>query len=112
MLTLVNEASFDLANGFIAAYNNNEDPNHMYALKVYKDIVYTYGYDGMNITELEHDSLLLNVQQHIGIILNMFNSETGKQEEYNEKNLISFEAKPVEEPAKGEKPTDGGSKNA
>lgn len=102
MLALVNEPSFDLANGFIAAYNNNEDPNHMYALKVYKDIIYTYGYENMNITELEHDSLLLNVQQHIGIILNLFNSEAGKQEEYDEKNLIKFEAAPVEEPANGE----------
>lgn len=96
MLSLVNEPSFDLANEFIAAYNNAEDPNHMYALKVYKDIIYTYGYDNMDITELEHDSLLLNVQQHIGIILNMFNSEAGKQEEYDEKNLVSFEVKPAE----------------
>ena len=102
MLALVNEPSFDLANGFIAAYNNNEDPNHMYAIKVYKDIIYTYGYDSMDITELEHDSLLLNVQQHIGIILNMFNSEAGKQEEYDEKNLIKFDAAPVEKPADGE----------
>jgi hypothetical protein len=101
MLALVNEPSFDLADGFIAAYNNNEDPNHMYALKVYKDIIYTYGYENMNITELERDSLLLNVQQHIGIILNMFNSEAGKQEEYDEKNLIKFDATPVEEPADG-----------
>ena len=107
MLALVNEPSFDLANGFIAAYNNNEDPNHMYAVKVYKDVVYTYGYDQMEITELEHDSLLLNVQQHIGIILNMFNSEAGKQEEYNESNLVAFESKPVEE-----KPAEGEGKNA
>lgn len=107
MLALVNEPSFDLANGFIAAYNNNEDPNHMYAVKVYKDVVYTYGYDQMEITELEHDSLLLNVQQHIGIILNMFNSEAGKQEEYNESNLVAFESKSVEE-----KPAEGEVKNA
>ena len=107
MLALVNEPSFDLANGFIAAYNNNEDPNHMYAVKVYKDVVYTYGYDQMEITELEHDSLLLNVQQHIGIILNMFNSEAGKQEEYNESNLVAFESKSVDE-----KPAEGEGKNA
>ena len=107
MLALVNEPSFDLANGFIAAYNNNEDPNHMYAVKVYKDVVYTYGYDQMEITELEHDSLLLNVQQHIGIILNMFNSEAGKQEEYNESNLVAFESKSVDE-----KSAEGEGKNA
>lgn len=102
MLALVNEPSFDLANGFIAAYNNNEDPNHMYAVKVYKDIVYTYGYDKMNISELEHDSLLLNVQQHIGIILNLFNSDMGKMDDYSEKNLIAFESAPEEESAEGE----------
>ena len=102
MLSLITDPSFDLADGFIAAYNNVEDPNHMYAVKVYKDIVYTYGYDQIEITELEHDSLLLNVQQHIGIILNLFNSEIGKQDEYNESNLVKFESKPVEEPAEGE----------
>ena len=102
MLALVTDPSFDLADGFIAAYNNVEDPNHMYAVKVYKDIVYTYGYDQIEITELEHDSLLLNVQQHIGIILNLFNSEAGKQEEYNESNLVKFESKPAEQPAEGE----------
>lgn len=107
MLSLVNEPSFDLANGFIAAYNNNEDPNHMYAVKVYKDIVYTYGYDKMNISELEHDSLLLNVQQHIGIILNLFNSDMGKMDDYSEKNLIAFESAPEEKPD-----GDGESKNA
>ena len=107
MLALVTDPSFDLADGFIAAYNNVDDPNHMYAVKVYKDVVYTYGYDQMEITELEHDSLLLNVQQHIGIILNMFNSEAGKQEEYNESNLVVFESKSVEE-----KPAEGEGKNA
>ena len=107
MLALVNDPSFDLADTFIAAYKNADDPNHMYAVKVYKDVVYTYGYDQMEITELEHDSLLLNVQQHIGIILNLFNSETGKQEEYNESNLVSFESKPAEE-----KPAEGEGKNA
>jgi hypothetical protein len=61
----------------------------------------------MEITELEHDSLLLNIQQHIGIILNLFNSETGKQEEYNESNLVVFESKPAEE-----KPAEGEVKNA
>ena len=103
MLALVNDPSFDLADTFIAAYKNSDDPNHMYAVKVYKDVVYTYGYDQIEITELEHDSLLLNVQQHIGIILNLFNSETGKQDEYNESNLVKFESKPTEEPDKGEK---------
>jgi hypothetical protein len=107
MLALVNDPSFDLADTFIAAYKNADDPNHMYAVKVYKDVVYTYGYDQMEITELEHDSLLLNVQQHIGIILNMFNSEAGKQEEYNESNLVAFESKSVEE-----KPAEGEGKNA
>ena len=102
MLALVTDPAFDLADGFIAAYKNVDDPNHMYAAKVYKDIVYTYGYDKKNITELEHDSLLLNVQQHIGIILNLFNSEMGKQDAYDEKNLIAFEEKPAEEPTEGE----------
>lgn len=102
MLALVTDPAFDLADGFIAAYKNADDSNHMYAVKVYKDVVYTYGYDKKNITELEHDSLLLNVQQHIGIILNLFNSEMGKQDAYDEKNLIAFEEKPAEQPTEGE----------
>lgn len=100
MLALVTDPAFDLADGFIAAYKNTDDPNHMYAVKVYKDIVYTYGYDKKNITELEHDSLLLNVQQHIGMILNLFNSEMGKQDAYDEKNLIVFEEKSTEDESK------------
>ena len=112
MMSLVNEPSFDLANGFIAAFKNAEDPNHMYAVKIYKDVVDTY-YNGVQITELEADSLLLNVQQHVGIILNLFNSEIGRLDEYDEKNLIEFGEQPVDEkPAEGEKPADGESKNA
>lgn len=113
MMSLVNEPGFDLANGFIAAFKNTEDPNHMYAVKIYKDVVDTY-YDGVQITELEADSLLLNVQQHVGIILNLFNSEIGRLDEYDEKNLIEFGEQPVDEkPAEGEKPDgDGESKNA
>jgi hypothetical protein len=106
MMSLVNEPSFDLANGFIAAFNNAEDPNHMYAVKIYKDVVDTY-YSDVQITELEADSLLLNVQQHVGIILNLFNSEIGRLDEYNEKNLIEFGEQPIED-----KPAEGEGKNA
>jgi hypothetical protein len=78
----------------------------MYAVKIYKDVVDTY-YANVQITELEADSLLLNVQQHVGIILNLFNSEIGRLDEYNEKNLIEFGEQPVEE-----KTTKDESKNA
>ena len=91
LMMYVTEPDFDLADNFIAAYKNKENPLHESAKYAAKSIIETY-YKNVEVTELEFDSLLLNIQQHIGIDLNLFNSETGKCEEYDESNLIIFNA--------------------
>lgn len=105
LISLASEPSFDIADGFIAAYKNNDDKDHVSACAIEKEINSTY-YRNVDIPELEFDSYLLNVQQHIGIILNLFNSSVGNRVEYSESNLIDFSS--TEEPEKNE----GESKNS
>lgn len=108
MMSIVNNPSFDIADRFIAIYNDNTDKEYLHAKSIYKEIINTY-YDGLQISELEFDSLLLNVQQHVGIILNYFNDAIGQREDYNESNLISFE--PAAEPEKKDGEGEEESKN-
>lgn len=89
LITYVTEPSFDLADNFIAAYNDENNEMHKTAKETAKSIIETY-YKNVDIPELEMDTMLLNVQQHIGIVLNMFNSPVGKRDEYDEKNIISL----------------------
>lgn len=94
MLPLITDPSFDIADNFIAAYNNKEDGMHLSATQIAAAILDTY-YRGVDIPELEFDSALLNIQQHTGIILNLFSSPLAKRDEYDESNLIVFgESKP------------------
>jgi hypothetical protein len=96
MLSLATDPSFDIADNFIAAYNNKEDAMHLSATQIASVITETY-YRGVDIPELEFDSVLLNIQQHTGIILNLFSSPIAKRDEYDESNLIVFnESKPEE----------------
>ena len=93
LMTLVTEPSFELADNFIAAYKDENHALHKQATEVAKSISETY-YKDTEITELEFDSLLLNIQQHVGIILNLFTSEVGRRDDYSADNLISFDAAP------------------
>lgn len=102
LIGFVTDPNFDLADNFIGAYNNNEDPMHKQAIDVAKSIVETY-YKDVEIPELEDDVLLLNIQQHIGIDLNLFNNVSLRRDEYSADNLVSFEnSKKAEEPEKSE----------
>ena len=98
LMTFVTNPSFDLADNFIAAYNDKEHELHNSAIEVYKSVVETY-YKDVNVPELEFETMLLNVQQHIGIDINLFNESMLKRDDFNEKNLVTFEA---EKPAEGE----------
>ena len=102
MLSLVTDPSFDIVDNFIMAYNSKEDANHIYAIEIAKSILDTY-YRDIEIPELEFDSMLLNIQQHAGIILNLFSVSDMRRDEYAESNLIDFskkEEKPAEEESK------------
>ena len=107
IIALVTEPDFDIADNFIAAYNNSDDPNHTLAETLYKSVVSTY-YPDVEVPELEFDTMLLNVQQRIGIILNMFNSSIGKREEYSIENLVSLSTEGQEKKEESE----GESKNS
>ena len=102
LMTFVTNPSFDLADNFIAAYNNKEHELHNSAVEVYKSIVETY-YKDVDVPELEFETMLLNIQQHVGIDINLFTEDMLKRDEFDEKNLIAFEA---------EKPAEGEGKNA
>ena len=91
MISLVTDPSFDLADNFIAAYNDKENKLYLSAQAVAKEVI-NYYYKDVEIPELEFESLLLNIQQRIGIITNLFSSELAYRDEYKEENLISFEA--------------------
>ena len=104
MLSLITDPSFDTVDNLIAIYNNSEDPNHISAKEIVKIVLESY-YRDVEIPELEFDSALLNVQQHAGIILNLFSSPIVKRDEYDESNLIAFDEKkePEEKPAEESK---------
>ena len=80
----------------------------MYAKSIVKAILDTY-YRDVNIPELEFDAALLNVQQHVGIILNLFTEVMLKRSEYSEENLIVTEE---DEKPEGEQQEEEESKNA
>ena len=103
MISLTTDPSFDIADNFIAAYNDKENPLHNCAKELYKSTIETY-YKGVEIPELEMDTVLLNVQQRVGIILNLFNDSLLRRDEYSEENLISLstEENPTEEKPKNE----------
>jgi hypothetical protein len=107
LMAYVTEPDFELADNFIAAYNNKEHAMHKSAKDIAGSIIETY-YKDVDIPELEMDTALLNIQQHIGIDLNLFNSDLGKRDEYDPKNLIDMSSEKPEE----EKPAEGESKNA
>ena len=104
LMGYVTDPKFDLADNFIAAYNDKENPLHKSAIEAAKAITETY-YKNSDIADLEADSLLLNIQQHIGMILNLFNTVDLRRDEYSAENLIEF-------PEKATKPAEGESKNA
>lgn len=101
LMEYVTNPNFDLADNFIAAYNDKEHVLHKSALEVGKSIVETY-YKDVEVPELEESSLLLNIQQHIGMDLNLFNTPDLAREDYAEGNLIEFAESKAEEKEKEE----------
>lgn len=102
MLSLVTDPSFDIVDNFIMAYNSKEDANHIYAIEIAKSIIDTY-YRNVEVPELEFDSMLLNIQQHAGIILNLFSISDMRRSEYASENLIDFSNSPKKEKKAEEK---------
>lgn len=101
LMSMVTNPDFDLADNFIAAYNDKNNELHDSAIKVFKSVIETY-YKGVEVPELEFETMLLNAQQHVGIDLNLFNESILKRDDFSEENLIKIEAE--KEPAKEEVP--------
>lgn len=104
MLSLVTDPSFDIVDNFIMSYNSKENANHMYAVEIAKAVMDTY-YRNVEVPELEFDSMLLNIQQHAGIILNLFSLSDMRRDEYSAENLIAFDV-PAEKKTDGEGETE------
>lgn len=109
IITMTTEPDFSLADNFIAAYKDSEHPYHNAAVIAYGSIMKT-NYEGVEIPELEMDTALLNVQQRVGIVLNLFAPALVKHEAYSIDNLIALSTE--EEGNKKEEKSEGESKNS
>jgi hypothetical protein len=94
VIGLTTDPSFEIADEFISAYNKEDHKLHVMATDLFDSIMRTY-YEDVEIPELEMDTALLNVQQRVGIILNLFNDNLLKRTEYSEENLVEL-GKPEE----------------
>lgn len=90
--------TFDIADQFANDYNDKESENYLTAHKHFGIVMNSY-YTGAFIDELNLTAAIANVQQRIGIILNLFSEPLSQRIEYDEKNLIEQESTP---PAKTE----------
>lgn len=99
------------AKEFIAAYNDNKSQGFKNARMTASKILATY-YPGIKLTEVEHDNLMVILEQYFGVIINMFLPPVDQSAEYSESNipqLKKVEKKTEEKPAEKEpeeKPTE------
>ena len=99
--------SITCAKEFIAAYNDNKSQGFKNARMTASKILATY-YPGIKLTEVEHDNLMVILEQYFGVIINMFLPPVDQSAEYSESNipqLKKVEKKTEEKPAE-EKPTE------
>jgi len=103
ILNLITSPSLDVVDNLIDDYNaeNTESEHYKLAHRIVKNILDTY-YPNTDIKKLEKETMLKNVQQRAGIIINMFRDPLNQSISYKESNLtemVEIEA-PAEE--KGE----------
>lgn len=91
--------SFELAENFITDYNATGTDALPIARKHFGIIMNSY-YPGAIIDANTLNSALVNVQQRIGIIINMFTDINLRRPEYSEENLKETEAEDPEESKK------------
>lgn len=100
IINTVAEPSFDAVNNFPDDYLKKESENWATAHKYFNAIVNSY-YPGAEIDETTIDTTLLNVQQRMGIIVNMFCDPVSRNENYSVENLKGeTPEKPEEETSK------------
>lgn len=105
--SFVTNPSTAIADIMPEAYDNREHEEYKNVHRVASEIMKTY-YRGITPKQVEHDSLIHNMQQYAGVIINMFRDPLQQNIAYKESNITelivtneSTEEK-VEEPAKEE----------
>lgn len=100
-LQFINEPSFDSIDSLIEDYNGTDDTKSEYkfAHLIVDNIAKTY-YKGVDLTKVDNDQLLKNIQQRAGIIINMFRSPLSQSIAYKEANITEMVEKPAEEESK------------
>ena len=80
---------------------NQESEHYKISHRIVSDIMKTY-YPEYKDKNLNEDIMLANVQQHAGIVLNLFRDPLSQSISYSEANLVDMveEEKPAEEEAK------------
>ena len=83
--------SFDIVDGLVENYNGDEK-SEVYKLsrRVVGNIMKTY-YPTVDIKKADETSMLANVQQRAGVILNMFHSPLDQNQSYSEANVGEIE---------------------
>ena len=91
---------------FIAAYNDNKNQGFKKARMTASKILATY-HPGVKLTEVDHDNLMVVLEQYFGVIINMFRPPLEQLVEYNEASIPELimikkdeEKKPAEDMAK------------
>ena len=104
MNRIINEVSnpnFDCVDTLIEDYHSDEK-SEKFALahRIVDDVMKTY-YPTVDRTKVDEDVMLKNVQQHAGIIVNMFRDPLSQSINYAESNIVEMVEKaeaPAEEP--------------
>lgn len=92
---LITNPSMDLADKFLEAYDDDKNELYATARRAGKNIIDSY-YKKVNTSEVDQDALKKNLQQHCGIILNMFRDPLSESIAYKTANLIDLSTKPAE----------------
>lgn len=105
LLAKVSNPSHDAVDSLIDDYKseNKESVKYKTSHRIVSDIMKTY-YPDDDIKSLDVDVMLANVQQHAGIITNMFRDPLSQSITYSESNLKVM--KKAEAPASEEKPAE------
>ena len=91
VLEIVNSPSFESVDMILTDYTNNdtENPNYKLAHRLVRNIADTY-YKDVDIADIEQESLLNNMAQRPGIIINLFRDPLSRNINYSESNIVEL----------------------
>lgn len=112
VISLVSSPSSDIADTFKEAFVDKEHEGFKNARRTCSNILKTYFPQIESYKEIKEESLLHNIQQYIGVIVNFFRGPGEQLPTYKEAYITDFEMKEKEseEEKKDEKPAEEESK--